>query len=121
MIPNSRTRTRIYTCLLFPQVSDPLLEVVGLLLLLLFLLVGGEARLDLVERGALDLHGHAEVALVLAAVDVVEVVDRVLDDAVACLAIIPIIRQWMLGNYNGSSKVGIFWEHDARFHLGFLG
>ena len=92
-ISNSRTLTRIYTCLLFPQVSDPLLEVVGLLLLLLLLLVGGEARLDLVERGALDLHGHAEVALVLAAVDVVEVVDRVLDDAVACLAVIPIRRR----------------------------
>ena len=59
------------------------------MLLLQLLLVGGEARLDLVERRALDLHGHAEVALVLAPVDVVEVVDRVLDDAVACLAVIP--------------------------------
>ena len=82
-----------YTCLLFPQVPDPLLEVVRLLLLLRLLLVGGESSLDLVERGPLDLHGHAEVPLVLAAVDVVEVVDGVLDDAVACLAVIPVAWQ----------------------------
>ena len=50
-------------------------------------------RADLVQRGPLNLHGHAEVPLVLAAVDVVEVVDGVLDDAVACLAVIPEVRR----------------------------
>ena len=90
-IPELRpvTKKAHTTCLLFPQVSDPLLEVVRLLLLLRLLFVRGESSLDLVERGPLDLHGHAEVPLVLAAVDVVEVVDGVLDDAVACLAVIP--------------------------------
>ena len=54
---------------------------------------------DLVQRGPLYLHGHAEVPLVLAAVDVVQVVDGVLHDAVACLAVIPVAWQREMRKY----------------------
>ena len=50
-------------------------------------------KTDLVQRGPLNLHGHAEVPLVLAAVDVVQVVDGVLHDAVACLAVVPVAER----------------------------
>ena len=58
-------------------------------------------RTDLVQRGPLNLHGHAEVPLVLAAVDVVQVVDGVLHDAVARLAVVPVEEGNVMVNKGG--------------------
>ena len=74
---------------LLSEILNLLRHAVLLLLLLRLLLVLRESGLDLVQRRALYLHGHAQVALVLLPVDVVQEVDGVLHDAVTDVAVIP--------------------------------
>lgn len=63
------------------------LEIVRLVFLLFsFPLVFVEAVSDLVKRATLDLHAHAEVPLMLLAIDVVEEVDGIFDNTVAHVA-----------------------------------
>lgn len=94
---------------LLPPVLHGLREVVLPLLLLALGLVEGEALLDLLQRAALDLHAHAQVALVLLAVDVVQEVDRVLHHAVAHVAVVAAggARGAVLRDHHALAKLGV--------------